>query len=149
MPPVLPGKVISASIAKKFDVFQGLTREQIIELNSWMVRKELRPNEYVFKEGDKADGLYVLCQGSVMIIKESARGKFKLAELDAPNFFGEMAILRDTPRMATVRAIRQTTLFAMERDAFRGLVAQSMGTTRDFDQVIQQRLEEIRGSKPS
>src|SRR5258706_8638694 len=101
MPPVLPGKVISASIAKKFDVFQGLTREQIIELNSWMVRKELRPNEYVFKEGDKADGLYVLCQGSVMIIKESARGKFKLAELDAPNFFGEMAILHSGVRSAS------------------------------------------------
>ena len=33
--------------------------------------------------------------------------------------------------------------FAMERDAFQGLVAGSMGTTQDFNQVIQQRLEEI------
>jgi hypothetical protein len=32
----------------------------------------------------------------------------------------------------------------MERDAFRGLVGQSIGTTEDFDRVIQQRLEEIR-----
>ena len=73
----------------------------------------------------------------------------RLATLTAGQFFGEMAILRDTPRMATVRALEPTTLFAMDRDTFRGLVAQSMGTTRDFDQVIQQRLDEIRGSNAS
>jgi hypothetical protein len=47
--------------------------------------------------------------------------------------------------MATVRAAKPTTLFAMERDIFKSLVAQSMGTTEDFDRVIRQRLEEIRG----
>jgi CRP-like cAMP-binding protein len=45
--------------------------------------------------------------------------------------------------MATVRALKPTTLFAMERDVFRALVAQSMGTTEDFDRVIRQRLEQI------
>jgi CRP-like cAMP-binding protein len=54
-----------------------------------------------------------------------------------------MAILRDMPRAATVRAIKPTTLLAMDRETFRGLVAQSLGTTQDFDRVIQQRLEEL------
>jgi CRP-like cAMP-binding protein len=54
-----------------------------------------------------------------------------------------MAILRDMPRTATVQAVTATTLFAMERDAFRSLVAQSLGTTQDFDRTIQQRLGEI------
>jgi CRP-like cAMP-binding protein len=47
------------------------------------------------------------------------------------------------PRTATVRAVQQTTLLAMDRDAFRGLVAQSLGTTENFDQVIQKRLTEL------
>jgi CRP-like cAMP-binding protein len=45
--------------------------------------------------------------------------------------------------MATARAATPATLFAMERDAFRNLVAGSIGTSQDFDRVIQQRLEEI------
>jgi hypothetical protein len=56
------------------------------------------------------------------------------------------------PETTTARHIQEnavvatapTPLFAMERDAFRGLVAQSMGTRRDFDRLIQQRLEDIR-----
>ena len=78
------------------------------------------------------------------MLREDDGVERQLATLVQGQFFGEMAILRDAPRMATVRAVRPTTLFAMERDAFRGLVAQSMGTTRDFDQVIQRRLDDIR-----
>jgi CRP-like cAMP-binding protein len=107
---VLPGKVISEKNAKKFDVFQGLTREQVLELNSWLQRKELGPNQYVFKEGDKPDGLYLLCQGHVMIVKETVRGKFKLAELEAPNFFGEMAFMSKLPRSAAARTVNHCVL---------------------------------------
>jgi CRP-like cAMP-binding protein len=51
--------------------------------------------------------------------------------------------------MATVRAVRPTTLFAMESDVFRSLLAQSMGTTEDFDTVIRQRLDELRQTQDS
>jgi CRP-like cAMP-binding protein len=54
-----------------------------------------------------------------------------------------MAILRDMPRTATVRAVTAATLMTLERDAFREMVAQSLGTTSDFDRVIQQRLSEL------
>jgi voltage-gated potassium channel len=57
--------------------------------------------------------------------------------------FGEIAIMRDAPRDATLRAAQATTLLAMERDTFRDLVAQSLGTTGDFDHLIQQRLERL------
>jgi hypothetical protein len=39
--------------------------------------------------------------------------------------------------------VTATTLFALDRDSFRSLVAQSLGTTEDFDRVIQQRLDEL------
>ena len=107
---VLPGKVISESTAKKFDVFQGLSREQVLELNSWLQRKELGPNQYVFKENDKPDGLYLLCQGTIMIVKETVRGKFKLAELEAPNFFGEMAMMSNFKRSASARTANHCVL---------------------------------------
>ena len=71
----------------------------------------------------------------------------RLASLKQGQFFGEMAILRDSPRTATVRAITPTTLLTMDRDVFRNLVAQSLATTEDFDRVIRQRLAEL-ASRP-
>jgi CRP-like cAMP-binding protein len=59
------------------------------------------------------------------------------------SFLGEVSIMRDMPRLATVRATKPTTLLAIDRDTFRGLVAQSLGTTEDFDRVIQERLERL------
>ena len=58
-------------------------------------------------------------------------------------FFGEMAVLKNMARTATVRALQPTTLLAMDRDAFRSLVAQSLSTTQDFDQVISSRLANL------
>jgi CRP-like cAMP-binding protein len=51
-----------------------------------------------------------------------------------------VSILRNAPREATVKATKPTKLLAMERDTFRDLVAQSLGTTQEFDKVIQARL---------
>jgi CRP-like cAMP-binding protein len=58
---------------------------------------------------------------------------------------GEVAILRDSPRPATVTATRPTTLFALDRDAFRDLVAEALGTTSEFERVIRARLEALGG----
>jgi CRP-like cAMP-binding protein len=53
-------------------------------------------------------------------------------------------VLRDQPRTATVRALRDTTLLTMPADMFRNLVAQSLSTTADFDQLIEARFAELR-----
>ena len=51
--------------------------------------------------------------------------------------------MRGTPRAATVRATEPTTLIALDRDVFRDLVAQSLGMTVDFDQVVRARLRSL------
>src|SRR5262249_34570825 len=106
---------------------------------------QVEDGEVIVAQGDPADRFFIIVDGEVEVVHEENGDSRTLARLTAGQFFGEMAILRDTPRMATVRALGPATLFAMERDAFRDLVAQSLGTTQDFDQVIQQRMQELRG----
>ena len=132
-----------------FSVFSDLPREEIETVAAKLQTVQVSAGDVIVRQGAPADKFFIIVDGEVEVIHEQDGVTKRLATLTTGQFFGEMAILRDTPRMATVRALGQTTLFAMERDAFRGLVAQSMGTTRDFDQVIQQRLEEIRGSHAS
>jgi CRP-like cAMP-binding protein/uncharacterized pyridoxamine 5'-phosphate oxidase family protein len=128
-----------------FSVFHDLPHEEVATVAAKLQTVQVAAGDVIVRQGAPADKFFIIVEGQVEVIHEQDGQVRQLATLSSGQFFGEMAILRDTPRMATVRAVTPTTLFAMERDAFRGLVAQSMGTTQDFDRVIQQRLEEIRG----
>jgi hypothetical protein len=100
--------------------------------------------EVIVRQGGPADKFFVVVDGEVEVVREEDGQEQQLAgSLGQGSFFGEQAIMRDTPRNATVRAVKPTTLLAMDRDTFRNLIAESLGTTENFDQVIQQRLEQL------
>lgn len=127
-----------------YSVFSGLPPEDGENVAAKLRTMAVAAGDTIVRQGAPADKFFIIVDGEVEVLRQDDGVVRRLATLVQGQFFGEMAILRDAPRMATVRAVKQTTLFAMERDAFRGLVAQSMGTTRDFDQVIQRRLDDIR-----
>src|SRR5258706_12937801 len=60
--------------------------------------------DIVFKEGDPPDGLYLIRRGSVTISRTLGGHEVVLSYLSAGNYVGEMALLSDSPRMATVKA---------------------------------------------
>lgn len=127
-----------------YSVFHDLPPGEVsatIGANLQIVQAE--PGTVIVRQGAPADKFFIVVDGEVEVIREDGGERRSVAHLERGQFFGEMAILRDMPRTATVQAVTATTLFAMERDAFRSLVAQSLGTTQDFDRTIQQRLGEI------
>jgi uncharacterized protein YhbP (UPF0306 family) len=126
-----------------YSVFRDLPQQDVATIEAQLQTVQIEPGDVIVRQGAPADKFFIIVDGEVEVVREDGGEQRKLATLKRGQFFGEMAILRDTPRMATVRAISPTTVFAMERDAFRTLVAGSMGTTSDFDSVIQQRLSEI------
>lgn len=132
-----------------YSVFRDLPQQEAETLAAQLNTMEVEAGDVIVRQGAPADKFFIIIDGEVEIIREDDGQQRTLATLTRGQFFGEMAILRDSPRVATARAVVPTTLFAMERDAFRSLVAGSIGTTQDFDRVIQQRLEEIRTPPPA
>ncbi len=126
-----------------YSVFRDLPQEEVSTVVASMQTIEIEPGTVVVRQGAPADKFFIIVDGEVEVLRDDDGQRRTLAHLGRGQFFGEMAILRDTPREATVQAVVPTTLFAMDRDSFRSLVAQSLGTTQDFDRVIHQRLEEI------
>jgi CRP-like cAMP-binding protein len=129
-----------------YSVFHDLPQHQVETVEAQLQTEQFNAGDVIVRQGAPADKFFIIVDGEVEVIRDDDGKERTLATLKRGQFFGEMAILRDTPRMATVKALVPTTLFAMPREAFRGLVAGSMGTTDDFDRVIQKRLEEIGAS---
>jgi uncharacterized protein YhbP (UPF0306 family) len=132
-----------------YSVFRDLPQQEVDTVRAALQTMQYDAGDVIVRQGAPADKFFIIVDGEVEVTREDDGQERTLASLRQGQFFGEMAILRDAPRMATVRAAAPTTVFAMERDAFRSLVGQSIGTTEDFDRVIQQRLEEIRQVRPS
>jgi NTE family protein len=93
-------------------------REQIAELVS-MVR--LRRDEWLFREGDHADGVYVLRIGQLEVVQEGNEPQ-RLNTLTRGAVLGELALLGASKRSASVRALRESELLKITRADFEALL---------------------------
>jgi uncharacterized protein YhbP (UPF0306 family) len=123
-----------------YSVFGDLPREERETIRAQLERIEVKAGTVIVRQGAPADKFFIIAEGEVEVVSEEEHENRTLARLGPGEFFGELALLRDTRRTATVQAVAPTTLFAMERDALRSLVAQSLGTTDRFDEVIRERM---------
>jgi len=90
----------------------------------------------VFTQGERGDRFYVIASGSPEVEIDGAEAR----TLGPGDFFGEIALLRDVPRTATVRAVDELTLYALERDDFIGAVTGHAPSREAADSVVAARL---------
>lgn len=87
------------NILRKIPVFDDLNRRELAAIERILHRREYSPDEIIFREGDPGAGMYIIETGRVDIVREP--DKHILAELNDGEFFGELALLDDSPRTAT------------------------------------------------
>jgi CRP-like cAMP-binding protein len=88
------------------------------------VREYFEAGQAVFQEGDRGDWLYVVTEGEVEVLKLNGTGtSTSLRRLGVGECFGEIALVHDKPRTATVRAVKPTNVLAVDREAFQALFA--------------------------
>ena len=83
--------------------------------------KVIKKNEYLFREGDAAEAMYVIKVGKLAVLKSKGNSEITLAELGAGDMIGEMGFFDAKPRSASARAIVDTTIIELP---FRALNAQ-------------------------
>ncbi len=106
----------------KFVLFQSLDKEEKLLLESFLYSYEVKKGEAIFEEGDIGSDLYLIKKGKVRIFLLRDEEEIELAVLKEGDFFGEMAILREDKRSASVKAIEDTTLLRLSNDTFNGLI---------------------------
>lgn len=88
-------------------------------------RVSYRPGEILFHQGDPGDAAYVILTGKADILADSPNGEIKVAELDNNDIVGEIAILCDVSRTATVKAAVPLEALRIRKDDFLKLLADS------------------------
>jgi uncharacterized protein YhbP (UPF0306 family) len=124
---------------QSFSIFMDLPEANPDLLTAPLQTMTADAGEVIVREGAPADKFFIVVEGEVEVL----RGGDVVSRAGPGDLFGEIAIMRDRPRTATVQATVATRLLAMEHDTFRELVAQALGTTAEFDQVIRARLESL------
>lgn len=107
-------------------LFSQLADKELEALASQMTPCSFSPGTDIVREGDQGDGLYIIQAGMVKVSKKSAsgQGEAALALLKAGDFFGEMALLDDQPRSATVSALGPTQCLFLSRTSFVAVLEQ-------------------------
>ncbi len=104
-------------ILERTPIFSELTKRDLNALAQTARLRKYAPGEVIIEEGGSAVGCFIVASGEVEVVKglDSPDQPEVLATLGPGDFFGEMAIIDDSPRSATVRAIKDTECIAITR----------------------------------
>jgi MFS family permease len=121
-------------------LFRPLPPPVLEGLASAMVPMSVEPGREIVREGEAGDRFYVIASGEVEVVKDGQ----VINEEGPGEFFGEISLLRDVPRTATVRAKTDVELRALERDDFIAAVTGHAASAEAADAIIATRLSSLR-----
>ena len=87
-------------------------------------RVAFEPDQVLFKQGDPGDAAYIIVEGEAEVLVETQAGPTLVATFAKNAFFGEMAILCDIPRTATMRAKGRLVTLRISKDLFLRLITE-------------------------
>ena len=128
-------------LLKDLELFSELSERELQDVAALAEVQKLDTDTTVFHEGDPADSIFVVVNGRVKIVTTSSDGKeFILSVLGAGQVFGEMGLLDEAPRSASVSTITDVELLVIKHDDFDHLLKTSPGISRKLMAILSRRL---------
>ena len=110
--------MVICTILRKCPLFKELSPSDLTDIAQHMQEETFEPGAVIIRQGDIGDKFYVIARGRTEIIIEAAKDTRTAATLEEGGFFGEVALLRDQPRNATVRALGPVTAYTLSKPDF-------------------------------
>jgi EAL domain-containing protein (putative c-di-GMP-specific phosphodiesterase class I)/CRP-like cAMP-binding protein len=108
------------------------------------LKQSFAAGEIIMRQGERGDNAFIIEDGLVEILIERADGKIQHVGTRGPGtIVGEMAIVDDAPRTATVKALQDCKMLAISRDDFAGRLRAADPVIQMFSQVILTRYRDI------
>ncbi|MBU0492744.1 MAG: cyclic nucleotide-binding domain-containing protein [Chloroflexi bacterium] len=123
---------------RRIPFFSELPDEELRAISARLRRERYLKGQVIFAEGESGDALYLIDSGQVQVIT----GDTILAYLGPGNFFGEMALLLDQPRSASIRVVIDAEVLVLRRPDLEDLLDEYSTIARQMSRELSRRLAE-------
>ncbi|HKI29168.1 MAG TPA: cyclic nucleotide-binding domain-containing protein [Actinomycetota bacterium] len=137
-------RVEAAELIDRLPMFDEVPVDVLNDLAGRVRLRTLAPNQPVFRQGDRPTGFYVVRSGMLEVVEEDPETgqERQIRTLVRGDSFGELGLLMDAPRAATIRSLEAAEVFEIDQGTFDHLLA-DMIHVPDFEPTLQQ-LAELR-----
>ena len=131
------GRRLKVAASWTFDLFLPPELVQLKLTNAQGVAHEhFEPGQEVFRQGDVGDRIYIITAGKAEVVRQESRREISLALLSAGEYFGEMALLNQTTRNASVRCIEAMDVLSIPKREFSALAATLPSMKENLEKVM-------------
>jgi len=136
-------KVGPSELLQKVPFFAEISAESFDLIASRMHSHSVHAQENIIKQGERGDSLFLIVRGVVRVSHEENGHSQDLATLKAGDFFGEMALLNDEPRMASVNAVTTCSLYVLQRKDLLHVMETNPSIREALQQAAKQRAKNL------
>lgn len=124
----------SVAVLKEVKLFQSLSEAELEKLSSMGSCSSCEAHTNIIIEGEQSWGIYVILEGMVGVYKTNklTGNNYDIGQLKSGSFFGEMSLIDDSTRSATVRSLTSCTLFFISKDVFQQFLNSTPGLNLRF-----------------
>ena len=134
---------VSTTILRTVPLFNGFAEDQLERLTTVVTRRSVPRGVMLMAQGDPTDSLYIIIAGRLKVMMSDAEGKeVILAMLGPGEIVGEMGLIDDSPRSATVIAIEPSELLAISKREFHRCLAENFDMSMGVMRGLVRRLRE-------
>ena len=111
--------MVDVNALKNIELFQYLDLDDLKDLVPLFDYETFQVNDVIFKEGDVGDTLCIIIEGDVSVGRKIGEDEdLVLAKFGKNSFFGEISLIDEKPRSATIKALSDGSYYWMKRDVF-------------------------------
>ena len=142
--------VARANLLRRMPLLAELDAHQIQRI-AYQLREEAHDQgTVIIRQGEIGDTFYVVEQGRVRVSVEEEEGEETIIDERGPGeYVGEIALLLDVPRTATVTAATETTLLSLHKDDFEELVTRHLYVSPGLEREMSRRMIDLRRAAPA
>ena len=134
---------VSTAALKSVPMFATFGEDQLRTLVTLVSRRNAPRGSVIMREGDPVDSLYIVVSGRLKVMMGESDGKEVILGILGPGeFFGEMGLIDDRPRSATVIAIEPCELLSVTKRAFKKCLLENYEVAMTVLRVLVRRLRE-------
>lgn len=128
-------------VLRKIPLFANIDPKKLKLMAFASERMIFKPGQALFKQGSFGDSAYIIVSGTADVLVDSPNGPISVAEMGPNDFVGEIAILCDVPRTATIQAKSELTTLKVTKDLFFRMILDFPEMGVEVMRVLAHRLE--------